>query len=116
MRWIRGETSALCRYPAYLVDRGTLCTSAEIAGVLWEDKESSSYLRKLRKDLLDTFRAANCSEVLIHEWNRQGIRTELVDCDYYDWKKGIPSALNAYRGEYMKQYSWAELTNGLLVT
>lgn len=103
-------------YLAYLVDRGTLCTSAEIAAVLWEDKESPSYLRKLRKDLLDTFQAANCSEVLIHEWNRQGIRTELVACDYYDWKKGIPSALNAYRGEYMKQYSWAELTNGLLVT
>jgi hypothetical protein len=37
-----------------------------------------------------------------------------VDCDYYDWKKGKPWAINAYRGEYMSQYSWAELTHGTL--
>ena len=107
----RGKTK---EYLAYLVDRGTVCTGAEIAAALWEDKNQNAYLRKLRKDLLDTFRAANCAEVLIHEWNQHGIRTELVDCDYYDWKQGLPSAINAYRGEYMAQYSWAEVTHGSL--
>ncbi|MBR4443849.1 MAG: response regulator [Clostridia bacterium] len=99
---------------AYLVDRGTICTNAQVAAALWEQTVTPAYLRKLRKDLFDTFRAAGCDDVLIHEWNRQGIRTELVECDYYDWKRGLPSAINAYRGEYMEQYSWAELTHGTM--
>ena len=46
----------------------------------------ASYLRTLRKDLNDTFSEAGCADVLI----------------------------NAYRGEYMTQYSWAETTHGAL--
>ena len=46
----------------------------------------ASYLRTLRKDLNDTFSEAGCADVLI----------------------------NAYRGEYMTQYSWAEITHGAL--
>lgn len=101
-------------YLAYLVDRGTLCSNAEIAAALWEHTVSSAYIRKLRKDILDVFEAAGCGSVLLHEWNKQGISTELVDCDYYDWKRGLPQGINAYRGEYMSQYSWAELTHGAL--
>jgi hypothetical protein len=37
-----------------------------------------------------------------------------IDCDYYDWLKGKPAAINAYRGEYMVQYSWSEFTNSQL--
>ena len=101
-------------YLAYLVDRETLCTGAEIAAVLWEENVNASYLRTLRKDLTDTFTAAGCADVLINDWQRRGIRTDLVDCDYYDWKRGKPWAINAYRGEYMTQYNWAELTHGSL--
>ena len=108
------ERAKTKEYLAYLVDRGTLCTGAEIAAALWEEEVSPAYIRKLRKDLFDTFTAAGCENVLIHERNRQGIRTELVQCDYYDWKRGLPQAINAYRGEYMSQYSWAELTHASL--
>ena len=101
-------------YLAYLVDRGTVCTNAQIAAALWEENVTESYVRQLRKELFDAFKAAGCDDVLIRGWNKQGIRTELVSCDYYDWKRGLPYALNAYRGEYMAQYSWAELTNGAL--
>ena len=101
-------------YLAYLVDRGTVCTSEQIAAAVWEDTVSSSYLRKLRKDLFDTFRAAGCDEILIRRWNQHGIHTEMVECDYYDWKRGLPGAINAYHGQYMAQYSWAELTHGAL--
>lgn len=107
----RGKTK---EYLAYLVDRGSLCTGTEIAAALWEEDVSAAYIRKLRKDLLDIFTAAGCENVLIHEWHRQGIRAELVDCDYYDWKRGLPWAINAYHGEYMSQYGWAELTHGTL--
>ena len=101
-------------YLAYLVDRGTLCTGEEIAAALWEDSVSPSYLRMLRKDLFDTFTGAGCADVLINDWQRRGIRADRVDCDYYDWKKGKPWAINVYQGEYMTQYSWAEMTHGAL--
>lgn len=52
--------------------------------------------------------------VLINDWQRRGIRADRVDCDYYDWKKGKPWAINDYQGEYMTQYSWAEMTHGAL--
>ena len=42
------------------------------------------------------------------------VDTELLDCDYYRMLKGDMDAVNAYQGEYMKQYSWAELTVGRL--
>lgn len=99
-------------YLAYLVDRETMCTGAEIAATLWDGNVNASYLRTLRKDLTDTFTAAGCADVLINAWQLRGIRADLVDCDYYDWKRGKPWAVNAYRGEYMTQYSWAELAHG----
>ncbi len=101
-------------YLAYLVDRETLCTGSEVAAVLWDGNVNSSYLRTLRKDLTDTFTAAGCEDVLINSWKWRGIRAEQVDCDYYDWKQGKPWAINAYRGEYMAQYSWAEIAHGAL--
>ena len=102
-------------YLAYLVDRGTLCSGSQVAAALWEDTVTPAHVRRVRKDLFDLFRAEGCDDVLIRDGKRHGIRAELVDCDYYDWKRGLPSALNAYRGEYMAQYSWAELTNGRFV-
>ena len=39
----------------------------------------------------------------------------LMDFGVYRMKKGDPAALNAYNDEYMKQYSWAEMTAGMLV-
>lgn len=39
------------------------------------------------------------------------LNTGLVDCDYYSFtQSGEP----AFRGEYMKQYSWAKETCALL--
>ena len=40
--------------------------------------------------------------------------TGKVDCDYYNFLKGDRSAINSYRGEYMTQYSWAEVTRSAL--
>lgn len=96
-------------YLAYLIDRGTLCTNGEIAAALWEKNVDSSYIRRLRKDLYDTFCEAGCSNVLIHRRGLQGIQRENVSCDLYDWESGLPCSIYTYRGEYMAQYSWAEL-------
>ena len=42
--------------------------------------------------------------------NRFSVAVEEFDCDYYEFLQGLPSGVNAYTGEYMSQYSWAEMT------
>ena len=100
---------------AYLVDReGAACTAGEIIAALWEDndavKNPKAYLRVLTQDLRNTLDAVGMEEVLIRLHGQWAIRTDLVDCDYYRLKQGDVAALNAYNEEYMKQYSWAEIT------
>lgn len=98
---------------AYLVDRcGSGCTMDEIMAILWEDEAHISYFQNLRKDLQDTLRRVSCEDILNKGRGTLAIRPELVDCDYYRWRSGDPTAV--YRGEYMTQYSWAEETNGML--
>lgn len=92
---------------AYLIDRhGAMCTNNEIIAVLWEDEYKGSYYRNIRVDLLNSFP----ENILIKEWGKIGTVPDQIDCDYYDWIKGSPSAINAFKGEYMSQYSWAEVT------
>lgn len=100
---------------AYLVDRGTMCQNGEIIAALWENDDSkASYLRKLIKDLEDTLTELGCADVIIRQWGGLGVDITKVECDYYNWKNGIATGINAYRGEYMSQYSWGELTHGLM--
>ena len=98
---------------AYLVDRrGALCSGAEIMTVLWEDEGHESYFRNIRKDLTDTLTQKDCGDILFQQWKNLGINKDKVDCDLYDYLDGVPQAMNAYKGEYMIQYSWAEETYG----
>lgn len=102
---------------AYLVDRkGALCTNGEIIAVLFEDDDGhEAYFRSLRKDLTDVLETAGCSEILSQQRGRIGIIPELVECDYFNWCRGIRAAGNAFHGEYMTQYSWGEYTNAMLL-
>ena len=100
---------------AYLVDReGAACTGGEIISALWEDNDAvrnpKAYLRVLTQDLKNTLASVGMEAVLIRDHGQWAVRTELLNCDYYRLKKGEPEALNAYNGEYMIQYSWAEMT------
>ena len=98
---------------AYLVDRnGALCSNDEIMAVLWGDKCSASYFRSLVKDLKDLLQKAGCEDIIDQQRGKIGIVREKVDCDYYDWLDGSLYAVNLYRGEYMAQYSWSEMTHG----
>lgn len=101
---------------AYLVDRnGSLCGNAEIIDVLWDEDgmaDHNSYLKAIKADLFSVFEKLECENVLVRQRGKLGIRPELIDCDYFDWLAGKTSAVNAYRGEYMSQYSWSEFTHG----
>lgn len=105
---------------AYLVDRrGAGCTVGEICSVLWEDRQADKKLKSqcrvvlgsLKKDL----EAVGASDVIVKNWNTWGVDTTKLSCDYYDFLKRDSKAINSFRGEYMAQYSWAEMTIGSLI-
>ena len=107
---------------AYLIDRnGAVCTNAEILSALWEDDEADehshmSYFKKIRREMENTLAGCGCQDVLFRVWGGLGIVPEKVSCDYYEYLRR-PDAFrlsHAYRGEYMSQYSWAEVTHAAL--
>lgn len=104
---------------AYLIDRrGSAVTSGELRAVLWEDAETdkskATYLQMLKKDLVDTLRAAGAESALRISWNKYAVDTSKISCDYYDYLDNKPNGVRAYNGEYMAQYSWGEVQNVLL--
>lgn len=108
----RGKTKELL---AYLVDRrGAGVAMGELSAVLWEEGPDTlsrqSNLRNLISDLRRTLCDAGAEEILLKKRNTIAIDSDAVDCDYYDFLRHIPYAVNRYQGEYMAQYSWAELT------
>lgn len=106
---------------AYLIDRkGASCTSGEISAALWENssnlKNVNTQLRILISDLRHTLANIGMEELVIRRRGEVAIMTDTdkLDCDYYRMLKGDMDAVNAFHGEYMAQYSWAELTAGQL--
>jgi len=104
---------------AYLVDcRGAMCTNGKLIDVLWEDDDPMShrsYLSNLMSDLNNTLKNYDCEEIVIKRRGQIGIDTTKIECDYYEWLEGDPKARAAFAGEYMFQYSWAEVTLGSMM-
>lgn len=103
MQFERAKTKELL---AYLVNaNGAVCSNNEIIVNLWDDDENhDSYFKKLRLDLFATLEKYGCEDILFRQRGGIGIVTELVDCDYYRWRKNNSGS---YHGEYMKQYLWS---------
>lgn len=101
---------------AFLIDRkGALCTNSEVIINLWEDDDDhSAYYRSLMKDIQDTFKELGIEGVFNRERAGASIIKDKIRCDYYDYLDGKPEGINAYKGEYMQQYSWAETTGAAL--
>ena len=100
---------------AYLIDRkGALCTLSELQAIIFEDVGGhESYMKSLRRDLLETLEAADCGNVIVQQRGKLGIVPENLECDYYDWCDGKRAGI-VWHGEYMAQYSWSEYTAGVL--
>lgn len=104
---------------AYLVDRqGGTVTRPQIASILWEDRP---YDRKLQKQLdvyvrsmRDTLKEYGITCIFEMSRGRLRVNPEEFECDVYRFFAGDPEAVNAYRGEYMSDYSWASITEGAL--
>lgn len=106
---------------AYLVDRrNALVSMGELMAVLWEDMPDTasrrSQLRTLISDLRRTMESLGYPNVVVKRRGGIAVNLKYRECDYYAYMRGIPGAVNSYKGEYMRQYSWAEPTAALLGT
>ena len=106
---------------AYLVDRsGASVTTEQLAVVLWEDRAYDrtlkNYVSTILGSLRKTLRKVGKEDILIKSRNHLSVNPEKIRCDAYDYEKGIMSAVNSFRGEYMVNYSWAEFKTGVYVT
>lgn len=104
---------------AYLVDRcGAGVSRKQLAAVIWEDEPYTRQKQKQLQTLIDELKRAlseaGAGSILLHEKNTLAIATSKVKCDYFDFIDWNPAAVNMYRGEYMSDYSWAEITAGVL--
>ena len=101
---------------AYVISRrGALCSNSEIIVNVWDDDSNhDSYLRGIRKDLVDTLTELGAEDILIIQRGKLGIDVSKVKCDYYDFIEGDVGAINKYSGEFMSQYSFAEMINAEL--
>lgn len=116
---IKFERSKTKELLAYLVDRkGAAVTTGELCAVLWEGAADSKALRtRLRihiSDLTRSLKAIGCENIFYKRRNSSAIIPDETDCDYYSFIAKDAAAVNAYKGEYMAQYSWAEMTLGVL--
>lgn len=106
---------------AYLVDRrGAMVNNSQIIACVWENQAETlsvrSHLRTAIADIRKSLQGVGADDVLIKGWNTTAVNVSRIDCDYYRFLKGDTSGINAYKGEYMSQYSWAEMTLGTLAS
>ena len=104
---------------AYLIDHsGAACTAEEIIATLWEDetnmRNAKHNLRNLLGDLRRTLSAIGRENIIIRRSGLLAVDKDAVDCDYFRMLDGDVSAVNAFHGEYMKQYAWAQETEDKL--
>ncbi len=104
---------------AYLVDRmGASATMGELMTIIWDNgpdtSSRQSHLRNLIAELKNVLSEAGVESIILKNRNSIALDCKAVDCDYYDFLRHIPYAVNSYHGEYMMQYSWAEITTAAL--
>ncbi|MGN0620090.1 MAG: LytR/AlgR family response regulator transcription factor [Ruminiclostridium sp.] len=101
---------------AVLTDRcGAGVTSKQICALIRpensDEEKNMNYIRQGFRELRKTLDSVGAADVLVHSGiHSYSLNTDLVDCDFYNFTQcGEP----VFRGEYMKQYSWAEETCAL---
>lgn len=99
-------------------NRGAQTTNGEILVNLWEDDDDidkkMSYLRNLRQDLQNTLRDLKLENIIIKQRGSMAIAADEIECDLYDWLANKGNSKYKYIGEYMNQFSWAELVHSEL--
>jgi two-component SAPR family response regulator len=99
-------------------NKGVQTTNGEIIACLWEDdgdpKVKSSYLSNLRQDLQNTLTTLKLNDIIIKQRGSMAIAMDKIDCDLYEWLDKKKKSRYQYLGDYMNQFSWAELVHAEL--
>lgn len=106
---------------ALLVDRkGGYVTSEEAIGFLWEDETVNSLTlaryRKAALRLKNTLEEYGISEIVETVDGKRRIAAERVCCDLYQYLSGQEEYAQLFKGSYLTNYSWAEMTLGELIS
>ncbi len=100
---------------AYLIDcAGFPITSNEIAEDLYEttlDRQMSKNISKIIIGLMDDLKHEGYEGVVVKQNRQLYVNKDRISCDIYDAIDGDVDALNSYHGEYLIEYSWAEISD-----
>jgi len=104
---------------AYLIDRkGSSVTTAELASILWEERKYDRSLQNQTQVIIScmmkTLKDNSVDDIIIKKRNQIAVDKSKIRCDYYDFLNWDVTVVNTYVGEYMLNYSWAEMTAGEL--
>ncbi len=105
---------------AYLIDRrGAMVSTGELRMNLWAEEEDSEekkgYIRVLANDIRKSFEDLGFASILLNNNDCYALDTNGIACDYFDYMNGKAKAKASFRGEYMSQYPWGEMTLGSLL-
>ena len=98
--------------------RGATVTAGEMCAILFGEvtkdfEKQRWHLHKIYNELREALEAINCGEILNHSYNAYSVMVDKINCDYYvAINNPIPTEFN---NEYMKQYSWAEVSLGKIL-
>ena len=100
---------------AYLIEkRGRIVIRAQAFTALYEDKEYDRPMQKqfdnVIRNLRNILKEYGADGIFVLEHAGMRIKPELIDCDMYRFIDGDIDTINSYRGEYMNQYSWSNLS------
>ncbi len=105
---------------ALLTDRrGGFVTSEEAIGYLWEDEPANtvtySRYRKVALRLKNTLEEYGIPDIVETVDGKRRIVLEKVQCDLYQYLSGKEEYAQLFKGSYLTNYSWGEMTLGELL-
>jgi PAS domain-containing protein len=104
---------------ALLVDRrGGFVSPEEAISILWEDEPVTpltlARYRKVALRLKNTLTAYGVGDIMESVNGKRRLIHERVHCDLYEYLAGNAEYQRAFRGSYLSDYSWGEVTLGEL--
>ena len=113
----RKKSKELLAYLLY--KQGIRCANQELHEVLFEDRTYESDIENrmyqtLVSSLTSTLKAIGAESVLQRSYGAIKLDITKVACDWYEYLVNKENGAPNYKGEFMKQYSWAEVENGHL--
>lgn len=104
---------------ALLIDRAEAgITPGDAIACLWPDRNSDEATMTLYRvtfhRLMSILKDAGIDSIIGRRGRKRFICKEQIDCDIYRLLDGNANELMRYNGEYMRDYSWAEVRNAQL--